>query len=366
MRDPKKVEALNPDCLAAEGKEGFGSGALASRLARYGKAKANALQFRQYLEQQAENSEQKATKQHFYKLADSLGSCGNYAVFRDYYTIGQTRLSKFCTCKKHLICPLCAIRRGAKSLRVYLAKVDALMKQKTSLRPYLVTLTVKNGDSLDERFTHLYRSLRAYHKQRRECFAGNRSPVEANKAISAVWSYEFTNKGKGWHPHVHAIWLCSTPPDPYKLSEEWHSITGDSMIVDARPILPDEDGSFVSGFVEVFKYAVKFSSLADADRLHAFHTLRGKRLQDSFGDLRGLDVEPSDSDELLEDLPYIERLYVYQDGSYRPREMTHVQPGEIEYTEYEKMILRLVDMGWSDDRITAYLRDYETRLQEAA
>lgn len=365
MPDPKKVEALIPDSLAAEGKEGFGSDALAARLTRYGKAKANALQFSRYLDQRGKNSEQQTSKLFFGKLSDSLASCGNYAVFRDYYTIGQTRLSKFCTCKKHLICPLCAIRRGAKSLRVYLAKVSALMQLKPSLRPYFVTLTVKNGDDLDERFTHLHHSVRAYHKQRRECIAGNRSPVEANKAISAVWSYEVTNKGNGYHPHVHAIWLCSTPPDPYKLSEEWHSITGDSMIVDARPIVPDSDGSFVSGFVEVFKYAVKFSELADDDRLHAYLTLKGKRLQDSFGDLRGLDVEPSDSDELLEDLPYIERLYVFTGGYYRPRETTHFDPAQVEHSPVEKMILHLVESGWSDERITAFLIDYQNH-QEAA
>ena len=40
------------------------------------------------------------------------------------------------------------------------------------------------------------------------------------------------------------------------LSREWHEITGDSFIVDVRPISQDDP---VSGFIEVFKYAVKFS-----------------------------------------------------------------------------------------------------------
>ena len=292
-----KSKPLTVADLGGETREGFRTDQLSARLDRYGKARENALQFRDFLLAQQEQ-----------KLADALGDCGNYAVFRDYFTIGQTRLARFCTCKKHLICPLCAIRRGAKALRVYLARVTALMAADALLRPYMVTLTVKNGPDLEERFRHLSGNLRAYHKRRK----GQRQKGEVLKAKSAVWSYEFTNKGKGWHPHVHAVWLCYTPPDPFKLSEEWHQLTGDSYIVDVRPI---DMADPVGGFCEVFKYALKFSDLPDLERLTAYRTLKGKRLQDSFGDLRGLDVEPSDQDELLEELPYIERLYYFQRGA---------------------------------------------------
>jgi hypothetical protein len=294
--NPQKTEPLVVADLGGEAREGFQTNQLGKRLARYGKARENALQFRDYLRSQDEH-----------KLAASLGDCGNYAVFRDYFTIGQTRLARFCTCKKHLICPLCAIRRGAKALRVYLARVTALMAADALLRPYMVTLTVKNGPDLEERFKHLAGNLRAYHKRRK----GQRQKGEVLKAKSAVWSYEFTNKGKGWHPHVHAVWLCYTPPDPFKLSEEWRQLTGDSFIVDVRPI---DMADPIGGFCEVFKYALKFSDLPDQERLTAYRTLKGKRLQDSFGDLRGLDVEPSDADELLEELPYIERFFYFVRG----------------------------------------------------
>jgi hypothetical protein len=293
---PLKTKPLTVPSLAAEGQEGFQTDQLGKRLARYGKARENALQFRDFL-----------LVEHEDKLADALGDCGNYATFRHYFTIGQTRLAKFCTCKKHLICPLCAIRRGAKALRVYLARVTSLMASDALLRPYMVSLTVKNGPDLEERYKHLAGNLRTYHRKRSRA----RQTGEVLKAKSAVWSYEFTNKGKGWHPHVHAVWLCHTAPDPFVLSEEWHQLTGDSYIVDVRPIDMSDP---IGGFCEVFKYALKFSDLPDRERLTAYRTLKGKRLQDSFGDLRGLDVEPSDSDELLEELPYIERFFYYQRG----------------------------------------------------
>ena len=175
------------------------------------------------------------------------------------------------------------------------------------LRPYMVTLTVKNGPDLDERFRHLAGNLRAYHRRR----SRSRQSGEILKAKSAVWSYEFTNKGKGWHPHVHAIWLCHVAPDPFKLSEEWRQLTGDSYIVDVRPVDMSDP---IGGFCEVFKYALKFSDLPNPERLTAYRTLKGKRLQDSFGDLRGLEVEPSDQDELLDELPYIERLFYFRRG----------------------------------------------------
>jgi hypothetical protein len=296
MPAPPKSEPLSVVHLAGETQEGFQTARLGLRLARYAKARENALQFRAFL---LANQEP--------KLAAALGECGNYAVFRDYFTIGQVRLARLPSCKKHLICPLCALRRGAKALRVYLARVQSLMASDALLAPFLVTFTVKNGPDLAERFNHLARCLRSYHRRR----SRSRQSGEVLKARSAVWSYEFTNNGKGWHPHVHAIWLCHSAPDAAALSEEWLQLTGDSFIVDVRPI---DMADPIGGLVEVFKYALKFSGLPDHERLTAYRTLKGKRLIDSFGALRGLDVDPSDGDDLLDDLPFIERLFSFRRG----------------------------------------------------
>lgn len=288
-------EGLGAVSLGGESREAFGTSSFDKRLHRYSTAKANALAFGRYLFECGET-----------KLADALRRCGNYLVFRDYFTVGQIRLSSICTCQKHLICPLCAIRRGAKAVRVYSAKVAELVQSDPELKPYLVTFTVRNGPDLRERFRHLAFHLRAYHKRRK----GARQKGEVRKASAAVWSYEFTNRGNGWHPHVHAIWLCRQAPDMHRLRDEWHALTGDSFMVDVSPIMGDP----IDAFLEVFKYAVKFSDLEDPDRLEAYQVLKGKRLQGSFGAFRGLDVEPGESDELLEELPFIERLFRYRAG----------------------------------------------------
>lgn len=65
-----------------------------------------------------------------------------------------------------------------------------------------------------------------------------------------------------WHPHLHMIALAEFAPDAERLSRDWHEIYRDSFIVDVRPISQDDPAS---GFVEVFKYAVKFSDQEPAD-----------------------------------------------------------------------------------------------------
>lgn len=296
-RSDGKGEALYAESLAGETQEGFRTSDLDKRLHRYGSAHADTIKYSRYLAEQGED-----------RLAEKLAECGNYLVLHDYITIGQTRLAKIHTCQKHLLCPLCAIRRAAKAVRVYLAKFEHLHQADPTLKGYLVTFTVKDGPDLAERQAHLEASVRRYHKYRHL----NRGH-QVCKADAAIWSYE-VKRGENsgiWHPHVHCVWLCHEAPDMYLLQREWKAITGDSFMVHVRPL---DEADPVRAFLEVCKYPLKFSELTDPDRLHAFRTLKGKRLQGSFGAFRGLDIEPSDSDELLDDLPYIVRLCNYVPG----------------------------------------------------
>lgn len=214
-----------------------------------------------------------------------------------------------------MLCPLCAIRRGAKALRSYLQRWEAIQVEKTSLRPFLVTLTVKNGPDLAERFDHLHKSQRELWKRKQR---GRGSFLDG--VSGAVWSYEATKNEKTgeWHPHLHMIALAENEPDKYQLSSEWLNITGDSKIVDVRPISQADP---VSGFVEVFKYAVKFSSLDADDTWHAFQQLRGRRLLGNAGLFRGTVVPESLLDDPL-DGPFLEYLYGYSKGRYSLLKMT--------------------------------------------
>jgi plasmid rolling circle replication initiator protein Rep len=298
------------DSLARETQPGLDeASAFSGRLERYAEAKNRALSMADYIKSDVPVNEENS------KVLFALETCGSYLVFRDYYTVGKIRLSGMCSCKKHLICPLCAIRRGAKSVKAYLEKLQVIQQDHPGIEAYLVTLTVKDGPDLAERFAHLVKAIKRYHTQRRMANSSRRPSVEANKALGAVWSYE-VKKGKNsglWHPHLHAVWLCYDEPRLKDLKAEWQEVTGDSFIVDIRPF-HDQD-NVATGFLEVFKYAVKFSSMEPADTWHVFETLRGHRLVASFGLFRGVKVpESMTDDDLPEDLPYIELFYRFIRG----------------------------------------------------
>lgn len=304
-------EKENPqyaDLLVGDAKLGADDAAvLPARLNRYSKAHHRALAMSDYATKLSGETRNEQLADSYFKIGVRLKHCGEYLLFRDYYTVGKVRLHAARFCKNHLLCPLCAIRRAAKMVKAYLDKLQVIKGVNPNLRAYLVTLTVKNGPDLLERFEHLYRSLAKLHKAR----GRERQFNESCKAHGAVWSFEFkrgSNSGE-WHPHVHAVWLCEEEPDPRQLSKEWNRITGDSFIVDITPFHNQED--VLSGFLEVFKYAVKFSDLPMADNWHGFQTLSGKRLIASFGVFRGVEIPEQLTDEQLDGLPYVEHLYRY-------------------------------------------------------
>ena len=170
---------------------------------------------------------------------------------------------------------------------------------------------MKNGPDLAERMQHLRASMRKMTQQRRDALKGQLS-IEFAKSAGGFHSIEVTNRGNGWHPHVHMIWLCEVPPNQALLSREWESLTGDSFVVDVRPLSDP-----VEGFIEVCKYALKFSDLSLADNYHAFEVMSGMRLIDSHGVLRGVEIPDSLLDDILEDEPFLELFYRYIKGSYR-------------------------------------------------
>ena len=88
MHEPPGIgEGLNVEnSLGGESREAFRTDGLHNRLQRYGTARENAFKYSYYLADQNET-----------KLSDELRNCGNYATFREYFTIGQIRLSRICT-----------------------------------------------------------------------------------------------------------------------------------------------------------------------------------------------------------------------------------------------------------------------------
>jgi len=351
-KGPEKGNPLFVESLAGETKKGFDDAvSMPGRLDRFSKAHHRALDMADYIRTVAtcktnyamvhipdndsidpelnRRNIAKRKRIELYVKADfdskqkycgrdipvALKTCGSYLQFRDYFRTGKILLSSMISCDLHMLCPLCAMRRGAKMLKAYLARLEVIRKENPGLQAYLVTLTVKDGGDLLERFNHLQESMQTYTEQRRNAKKGRRDLVEFNKALGAVGSYEF-KKGSGsglWHPHFHAVWLCYEKPDQNLLSREWKAITGDSHIVDVTPFHNQND--VVGGFLEVFKYALKFSDMPLDQNWHGYQTLQKKRLVTSFGLFRGVEVPKNNEDELLDDEPYVDLFYRFIKGT---------------------------------------------------
>jgi Replication protein len=305
-------ETPHPDQLGGEtGKRG-GAADLAARAGRYGTAKSHTLRL---------VSAMGAPK--CLELGIRFGrvsECGSWLKFRDYYTGPGIKLHSANFCKNTLVCSLCAIRRASRNLAAYLERFQVVQANRPTLKPYLVTLTVRNGSDLGERLAHLSKSLRLLHHRRME----KKSKSLMRDIAGGVFSIEVTNTGNEWHPHVHAIWLAAEYPNQHALRAEWEQITGDSFMCDVREISPLEDAPadidpHAKGFAEVFKYAMKPSELGPALMIEAYPELKGKRLLGSFGDFRGVPESKELADDLagLQDLPYEEFLFHYINGRYR-------------------------------------------------
>lgn len=257
-------------------------------------------------------------------LADRLYDCGSYLRFRHYLTHQQTRLVESRSCDVSLLCPLCAIRRGGRLLRRYLERCEYIAPGHDF---YMVTLTVKNGPDLAERYKHLLASWKRLNQRAKK---GYGAFADASGAFGSI---EFTKSEHGWHPHMHMLWAMpkGTPPLRWgqgsQLGMDWLAATGDSYIVHARPIeaagvpatgaggadtvagTPAAD-ALVGALCEVLKYALKFGSLSLDDNLHAYDVLKGKRLSRAYGCFWGLEV-PEKLDDDPMDGPFIEWLFRY-------------------------------------------------------
>lgn len=286
------------------------------RIERYRKAKKRSREMAAHLEKIGDK-----------KLASRLVDCGSYLLFRYYFTVMITRLVKACFCKKHLLCPLCAVIRSAILLKRYYQRFLLIMEKPESAGYHLqlVTLTVKNGSDLAERFAHLQRLVQVLRQRTKNAKAGKNIKSQFAKVLALVGSYELTNKKRGWHPHFHALVISNAPIDEDALMKEVHEITGDSYIADVAPITNRE--TWLKSFCEVLKYSMKFSELSLEKNYEAYKVLKGKRLLVSQGLLYGVPDVADLTEAPLENLPYVELLYRYSDAKGYDLERYHLQGG---------------------------------------
>jgi len=318
-----------------------------SRIHRYNEAKTKACQILEEIPYRIDKYQSKQ-RLKIVKAYDSMCDCGNWLLFRHYYTKDQYKLKGANFCKKSLVCPLCAIRRSAKATAAVHDKVLKVMSEQPDLKLSLMTLTVKNRKNLSECKDHISDALKRINQRGKEARTGRKNGSEFGKMVGGVFSFE-NKKGRNsrlWHVHLHGLVMhredfdmCWSQSEyqmvPGVLRDEWFKITGDSFHVHVRPFR--DPSNPVNDICEVTSYAMKFSSMNTADLLDSFLIFSGSRLLRFYGALYNLKVPTELTDDLLQgDLPYIDLMYRYHYGkgySLSPEETKRgIQEQEIDQT----------------------------------
>ena len=272
------------------------------KIERLGQAKARTKDFLDYAcgLPESQSSNLRIPGFRLSKMLEETRHCADDLVVRRWPTADHYGLiTRFC--HRHLLCMVCAIQRGSFQMSRAMQRVD-LIGGLGNRQIYMLTLTVKNGPDLAERYDHLVAGLRFMQQARR-----SRKHATCFKQLSGgMFSYEFKRGNDNlWHPHVHM--LVTSPnelaieqrpdrdggsswrwPD---LSREWHRATGDSYIVECHPVYQNGPGGLNGALCEVFKYAVKVNELQHSDRLSALQILYRKRLLGTFGEFYGVGID---------------------------------------------------------------------------
>lgn len=189
-------------------------------------------------------------------------------------------------------CPIC-------SVRISLTRIARFEGAAARCQwPLMVTLTCQNTFDAQQAVNRI---TKAFTKFRRQKFW-------ARTVKGGVASFECTNNGRGWHPHLHVLtdcrWLALATPEPRRtesierqrdklrsaqreLSQEWaHCLGQDTSIVHARR-------AFGPMLKESLKYNLKPSELANCKNVIGplLRAMKGKRLVIPFGSFYDLGDE---------------------------------------------------------------------------
>lgn len=325
-------------------------------------------------------AESKSSMTRFY---EKIHDCGSWLVLRHYTLVDETRVIKANFCKKHLLCNLCALRRSALQVQAFEKKLRSVMNEDPDLVPVLVTLTVKNGNDLGERFRLIDGSLSRLIDKRRKALHHHRQNTILRHVLGGSGSYEF-KRGSGsglWHPHVHQIWLLRKGQFAFTLlqrkkrmvwvpvefenalKDEWEAMTGGSFMIDVRRIELENDNDRFGAICEAFKYALKSNEMTAEDQIRAAEVLQGRRLQRAFGNLYGVEINEDLVDGVDHELalqPYVDYVYRWNAGDYDLVEKTDYGPPETWQKTKKQPSKRPDDQpaaGFTQDQVDAWVKD---------
>lgn len=207
----------------------------------------------------------------------SLDNCRSKAWFLRNIESGDVRVAAN-ACRLRW-CPVCTDSR-----RNYISHsvVDWVEKQS---HPKFLTLTIMHSNApLDHQINYLYNYFRLLRKRKdfRACVPGG------------LWFFQIKkSKGSGqWHPHLHCLITGLYIPHS-RLVRMWKDITGNSTVVDIRPIRNP-----AKACNDAARYAACPGSLAGLsfdDALELVECMHGRRICGTWGTARKVSLRPPTS-----------------------------------------------------------------------
>ena len=316
MGQPEKKKALSqrphvlPDWLIEKG--------LPDTLDRWAYRKDHTAEFAEFLLLRTPEDPEKVRQ---------LFQCGNYLKFGiwDIPEIPKPKLLYSNLCKNHHLCSNCAARRGNMAAAVLAEKCDQLLKLNPSKKLVFITFTVKNGEDLNERLTHLRNSHKKLKTKRRNAQKGKTSSsIKDLEGGAGAYELTYNSKTKEWHPHIHEVALVQASVKTNLLqvdiSKEWHKITGDSFVVDVKEVQGESKEDLAMACLEIMKYSLKQANMTPMDQYKAYLVVQKKRLHYSYGCFYGFkfpeDYNRDAITELMKTNPYLEVILKYNYGRY--------------------------------------------------
>lgn len=249
--------------------------------------------------------------------ADSIAKCGSYISINDK---GQITGANFC---HNRYCPICQWRASRKMLG-QLAHMQDIVTEDTS-NFALITLTIRNTDSLQNGLYTIYDGLHRYINDRRI----KKSIIGYMRTLEITYN----TASLTWHPHIHLI--AALHPDYYDTLQDYYITQSNLQDLWRRCIRADyytqvdiraiKDGDTLGALAEVAKYAIKPSSVLNAaakqDTITELMRATYHRRLRSFGGVyrkaaKTLKVKPEDMQDELASPSDTDKQYVYTGGKY--------------------------------------------------
>ena len=213
------------------------------------------------------------------KYVNRLKQCRKFAYFvQNKHTNHLRVVSRRC---KLRWCPIC---RDV-SRMILTAAVDEWLKVQDY--PKMITLTLMHSDD----------PLQLQIKRIYDCFRKLRRRAYWKRLITGgVWFFQVKQNPKTlqWHPHIHCLVAGKFLPHG-KLKTLWKKITGDSHVVDIRPVKDVESAS-----TEVARYATSPADLTAVSldsAMEVYDSTKHVRICGSWGTAKTVTLKPTVQDD---------------------------------------------------------------------